>query len=66
MSKPKRRKMERAFPIVQAGELVQPTPRGYRMKCCDCGLVHLMDFRVIKYAGGKRTKVQFRAFRQAP
>lgn len=45
------------------GEWVQPVPRGYKMACCDCGLVHVIDFRVIKYANGKRTKVQFRAFR---
>jgi hypothetical protein len=47
----------------QAGEWVQPTPRGYKMACCDCGLVHSLDFRVIKYANGKRAKIQFRAFR---
>ncbi len=44
-------------------EWIQPAPKGYRMACCDCGLVHSLDFRVIKYAGGKRTKVQFRARR---
>lgn len=46
-----------------AGQWVQPTPKGYKMACCDCGLVHLLDFRVVKYAQGKRTKVQFRAYR---
>lgn len=44
------------------GEWVQPTPNGYKMACCDCGLVHVLDFRVIKY-GGNKTKVQFRVFR---
>lgn len=38
-------------------EWVQPIKRGYRMACCDCGLVHLMDFRV------KDGRVQFRAVR---
>lgn len=23
-----------------------PIQQGYRMKCCDCGLVHVFDFRV--------------------
>ena len=23
-----------------------PVRRGYRMKCCKCGLVHLVDFRI--------------------
>ena len=36
---------------------VQPISRGYLMECCDCNLVHRLDFRVI--AG----RVQFRAQR---
>ena len=36
---------------------VQPVKRGYLMSCCDCGLVHRMDFRI----AGER--VQFRAQR---
>jgi hypothetical protein len=45
------------------GEWVQPIPRGYKLACCDCGLVHKLNFRVVRYANGKRTKVQFQAFR---
>ena len=41
----------------QEGEWVQPVRRGYKMSCCDCGLVHNLDFRI---RGGR---VQFRAFR---
>ena len=26
-------------------EWQQPIMRGYRMECCDCGLVHEMEFR---------------------
>lgn len=44
-------------------EWVQPKPHGYKFCCCDCGLVHRMNFRVVKWAGGKRTKVQFQAER---
>jgi hypothetical protein len=43
---------------VEAGEWVQPIVDGYRMQCCDCGLVHRMDFRI--YDG----RAQFRAFRE--
>lgn len=39
------------------GEWVQPIRRDYKMRCCDCGLVHNLDFRI------KRGCVQFRAFR---
>jgi len=35
----------------------QPVRRGYRMRCCDCGLVHIIDFRIF------RKRVQFRVAR---
>jgi hypothetical protein len=28
------------------GEWVRPKHRGFRHSCCDCGLVHHVDFRV--------------------
>lgn len=49
------------FPDVGAGEWVQPVRSGYLMECCDCGLVHRLDFRLVKWGKGK--KIQFRAFR---
>ena len=30
-------------------EWVCPKPKGYLFQCCDCGLVHEMDFRVAQY-----------------
>lgn len=36
---------------------VQPVKRGYLLSCCDCGLVHRMDFRIF------RGRVQFKAQR---
>lgn len=33
-------------------EWVCPDPSQYFMKCCDCGLVHEMQFKVVKYAEG--------------
>lgn len=41
----------------EAGEWVRPIEEGYKFACCDCGLVHRMDFRV----GGDRA--EFRVFR---
>lgn len=38
-------------------EWVQPVRKGYKLACCDCGLVHEMDFRIHK------GRVQFRARR---
>lgn len=41
----------------EANEWVQPVRRDYKMACCDCGLVHNLDFRIHK------GRVQFRARR---
>jgi hypothetical protein len=42
---------------VQSGEWIQPVRSNYGMSCCDCGLIHSMNFRIYK------GKVQFRAYR---
>lgn len=41
----------------EANEWILPIRRGYRMMCCDCGLVHELDFRVVK------RRIQFRVRR---
>lgn len=51
------------FPQVVDGEWVQPVRRGYLMECCDCGLVHRLNFRLIKSKDGKRNWIQLQAFR---
>ncbi len=49
------------FIVAKDGEWIQPKQKGYLMSCCDCGLVHRLDFRI---AGDlKKQKVQFRAYR---
>ncbi len=45
-----------------AGEWVQPKRHLYKLMCCDCGLVHNVQFRLIGYGDGKK-KIQFRAWR---
>jgi hypothetical protein len=42
-------------------EWIRPVRKGYRMACCDCGLVHELDFRAIRWGRGR--KVVFRARR---
>lgn len=44
------------------GEWVQPVRRGYKLACCDCDLVHTIDFRLVKNARGAK-RIQFRAYR---
>jgi hypothetical protein len=42
---------------------VQPVRRGYLFACCDCALVHRMDFRIVSDPSGYQQKVQFRVGR---
>jgi len=44
--------------IVRSAEWIQPVRRGYLMECCDCGLVHRLNFRI------RKGKIQFQAFRE--
>lgn len=46
---------------VKSGEWVAPKRKYYKMKCCDCGLVHKMEFQL---AGTKNRRIIiFRAWR---
>lgn len=39
---------------VKDGDRIRPTPQqGHRMRCCDCGLIHVVDFYV-RSVKGKR------------
>lgn len=43
------------------GEWFRPAMRNHHDQCCDCGLVHLMDFRIVTVRG--RQRVEYRARR---
>jgi hypothetical protein len=43
------------------GEWLRPVKKGYKMACCDCGLVHKMEFAHVPYGNGR--KIVFRAWR---
>lgn len=51
---------------VHENEWQQPVPKNYLMKCCDCGLVHEMDFRIAYGNKKKDNRVQLRARRKSP
>ena len=40
---------------------VQPVRNGYRIMCCDCGLVHRIDFRTVEGPSGR--VIQYRSRR---
>jgi len=46
-----------SYPQLHDGEWISPVKRGFREQCCDCGLVHVVDFRT------KNNELQFRARR---
>lgn len=50
-------RLKKHYDQVIAGEWVQPVRRGYRTACCDCGLVHVWNFRIY------RGRIQYQAFR---
>ena len=43
------------------GEVIVPRMRGYKIRCCDCGLTHRVDFAVVRHGG--RHHVAFKATR---
>lgn len=57
---------KKEFPVIKEGEWVWPKMSGYKMECCDCGLIHKIDFIVIDAETGEplnNTAVVFRAYR---
>lgn len=42
---------------------VRPIPEGYKMCCCDCGLVHVMDVRIVHEPEEECDRVEFRVRR---
>jgi len=45
------------YPVLVDGEWTRPRMRGFREQCCDCGLIHRIDFRIVDGS------VEFRATR---
>jgi hypothetical protein len=35
------------YEIVAYGEWTRPRMRDFREQCCDCGLIHRLDFRIV-------------------
>lgn len=51
------------YPQIQDGETVYPVRRGYRMQCCDCGLVHRINFRLLPYGKQGKKAIALNAYR---
>ncbi len=50
-------KPRRHYTQIHDGDWITPHHRDYRLACCDCGLTHDVQFRIV------RGSVQFRASR---
>lgn len=35
---------------------VSPKMKGYKMKCCECGLVHEIEFKIVRFIGDPDSK----------
>ena len=52
----------KAYPLGEAGAWVKPIRRDYRLACCDCGLVHSYNFRLVR-VGRRGTQIQYQVSR---
>jgi hypothetical protein len=51
------------YPQIEDGETYYPARRGHREQCCDCGLVHRVNFRLEPHGTKGRKKIAVTAYR---
>jgi hypothetical protein len=56
------------YPVIAYGEWTRPRLRNFREQCCDCGLIHRLDFRIVDHRKRPRgrlhgLKIEFRTRR---
>ena len=44
------------YPVISYGEWTRPRMRDFREQCCDCGLIHRLDFRIVDDGKGTRRR----------
>ena len=45
---------------IKTDEWIRPDGRCFKLACCDCGLVHRLQFRLVKNGRRNEKKIQFR------
>jgi hypothetical protein len=40
------------YDVVEYGEWIRPRRQNFREQCCDCGLIHRLDFRIVDARDG--------------
>lgn len=58
MSKPTENQLDKIIEFIKYepkrngwSEWVSPIMNGYKMQCCDCGLIHEVDFKIVRFKG---------------
>jgi hypothetical protein len=49
-------KRKRAYPVIGYGEWTRPRMKNFREQCCDCGLIHRLDFRIVDTRTGAHAR----------
>ena len=48
------------YDVIGYGEWTRPHMRNFREQCCDCGLIHRLDFRIVDAKGRARPSLRSR------
>lgn len=56
--------LPKRFKKVKSNKWEQPVMNGYLVKCCDCGSIHEVDFRIARGKTKDKDRVQLRARRK--
>ena len=56
------KRRRKPYPLGEAGAWVKPVRRDYRLACCDCGLVHSYNFRLVR-SGKRGSQIQYQVSR---
>jgi hypothetical protein len=56
------------YHVISYGEWTRPRMTNFREQCCDCGLIHRLDFRIVDArrggrAAGRGLRIEFRTRR---
>ena len=51
-------RIKSAYYEPEPGEWIMPNMQDYKLACCDCGLVHRINLKVVRRPGGYRVKWQ--------
>ena len=52
-------KKPKSYPDIHDGEWITVPKRGFKEQCCDCGLVHRLNFRIDQWG-----RIEVQAFRE--